>query len=98
MKHYTENIYKLAAELSPDAVRTYLEANGWRCAATYPDLTIYSRGVAVEVPLNTALADYGRRMCEALDDMGGPFLGLLHAIDPERFPRERILALLGVTP
>lgn len=101
MRHYTESEYKLAAELSPIAVDWYLVAHGYRLAAAYPGVAVYSCVGAidshVEVFLDSSLSGYGRRMCETLDAIGSPFLGLLHAIDPERFPRERILALVGVT-
>lgn len=109
MNHYTANPHKLAAELSPSKVCEYLVSQGHLSLgiASYPnqplsEVVLYKRigdppEDAIEVPLNPALADYGRRMVEALEAIGGPFLGLLHAIDPDRFPRERILALVRVT-
>lgn len=107
MTPYAANPCDLCAELSPDAVIAYLTAKGYTRGLTYetwkgdPAAVTYHPAdpqvEPVEVPLNPALRDYGRRMHEALDALDGPFLGLLHAIDPERFPRERILLLAGVT-
>ena len=104
MTPYAANACDLAAELSPTALDAYLTSKGYEREREFPNLwRIYRRpgeafNDAVEVPINPGLADYGRRMHEALDVLDGAFLGLLHAIDPERFPRERILALAGVTP
>ena len=104
MTPYAANPRDLAAELSPTALDVYLTSKGYEREIEFPNLwRIYRRpgeslNVAVEVPINPGLADYGRRMHEALEALDGPFLGLLHAIDPTRFPCERILALAGVTP
>lgn len=110
MTHYTADPRTLAAELSPTDVSMYLVSQGYRpigyheiAGQPLASVAMFHRdgeppNYAVEVPLNPDLADYGRRMVEALDGLDGAFLGLLHAIDPQRFPRERILALVGVTP
>lgn len=103
MTPYAADPRELCAELSPDKVRAYLDIRGYRLTGDWPDVSLHRRDspnpeTPVEVPLNPALADYGRRMHEALDALDGAFLGLLHAIDPERFPRERILLLAGVAP
>ena len=103
MTPYAADPRTLAAELSPDAVIAYLTAKGYEPTMVDVYVSLYRRpndglAEAVEVPLNPALRDYGRRMVEALEALDGAFLGLLHAIDPARFPRERILALAGVTP
>ncbi len=104
MTPYAADPRALAAELSPTALDVYLTAKGYTRQIEFPNLyRIYRRpgeafNAAVEVPLNPDLADYGRRMLEALESLDGAFLGLLHAIDPQRFPRERILALAGVAP
>ena len=103
MTPYAADPRDLAAELSPEKVIAYLTAKGYEPTMADVYVSLYRRpndglADAVEVPLNPALRDYGRRMHEALDALDGAFLGLLHAIDPERFPRERILALAGVAP
>lgn len=109
MRHYTESEIRLAAEMSPAKVCDYLAAKGYTRLTYYTlsgavDVRIAPYrapdplGEQVEVPLNPALADHGRRMVEALDAIGEPFLGLLHAIDPHTFPAERILLLAGVNP
>ena len=103
MTPYTADPRDLAAELSPDKMTAYLLAQGFEPTMRDVYVSLYRRpndGVAdaVEVPLNSDLRDYGRRMLEALQALDGAFLGLLHAIDPCRFPRERILALAGVAP
>ena len=110
MTHYTDSPHSLAAELSPAKVGEYLVSQGYRplgyhtwAGQPLASVAMYNRdggppNEAIEVPLNPALADYGRRMHEALESLDGPFLGLLHAIDPDRFPVSRILALAGVTP
>ena len=103
MTPYTADPRALAAELSPAALDVYLTAKGYERETEFPNLyRIYRRpGKApndtVEVPINPGLVDYGRRMLEALQVLDGAFLGLLHAIEPRRFPRERILTLAGVT-
>lgn len=104
MTPYAADPRALAAELSPTALDVYLTAKGYEREIEFPNLwRIYRRpgeafNNAVEVPINPGLIDYGRRMHEALDALDGPFLGLLHAIDPEKFPLERILLLAGVAP
>ena len=110
MTPYAANACDLAAELSPTSVCEYLVSQGYRPIGYHAwpgqplaSVAMFNRDgaqpqMAIEVPLNPALRDYGRRTHEALDALDGAFLGLLHAIDPERFPRERILALAGVTP
>ena len=110
MTPYAADPRTLAAELSPTVVSMYLVSQGYRPIGYHeiPSQPLASVAMfhrdgdspndAVEVPLNPALRDYGRRMVEALEALDGAFLGLLHAIDPARFPRERILALAGVTP
>lgn len=108
MTPYAADPCDLAAELSPDAVIDYLTAKSYTRGLTYrtwkgePVAVTYNPAdpqvEPVEIPLNPALCDYGRRMHEALQALDGAFLGLLHAIDPVRFPRERILLLAGVAP
>ena len=104
MTPYAANACDLCAELSPDVVIDYLTAKGYERLVIFDGLySVYALPGEpmkdyADVPLNPALCDYGRRMHEALDALDGAFLGLLHAIDPARFPRERILALAGVTP
>ncbi len=103
MTPYAADPRDLAAELSPNKVHAYLDTKGYRLTGDWPDVSLHRRDspvpeMPVEVPLNPDLADYGRRMLEALESLDGAFLGLLHAIDPQRFPRERILALAGVAP
>ena len=104
MTPYAADPRDLAAELSPTALDAYLTSKGYEREREFPNLwRIYRRpgealNDAVEVPINPGLADYGRRMHETLEALDGAFLGLLHAIDPDRFPRERILSLAGVTP
>ena len=101
MTLYTENPHKLAAQLHPDKVGAYFISQGYvsvhsqNPVAAYQHPTSASWSVA-EVPLNPALRDYGRRMYEALQHLDGPFLGVLHKIDPVKFSRERILVLVGV--
>ncbi len=102
MTPYTEDPRALAAELSPTALDVYLTAKGYEREHEHPNLCRFYRrpgephnGV-VEVPINPGFTDYGRRMYEALDCLDGAFLGLLHAIDPNRFPVARILALAGI--
>jgi hypothetical protein len=104
MTPYAEPAHKLAAELSPTAFDVYLTAKGYERVVTFPNFyCVYRRpeeplNSAIEVPINPGLIDYGRRMYEAVEKLDGAFLGLLYAIDPRRFPRERVLALAGVTP
>lgn len=102
MTPYTTKPYDLCAELTPDKMVSYLIANGYEQTMADVYVSLYRRpndGLmdAVEVPLDPTLRDYGRRMYEALQDLDGAFLGLLHKIDPVKFPTERILVLAGVT-
>lgn len=102
MTPYTRNPHKLCAELTTDKVGLYLVSQGYLLVQWVHPVVIYKRPTdppesAVEVPLDPALRDYGRRMYETLQDLDGAFLGLLHAIDPDKFPTERILVLAGVT-
>ena len=103
MTPYTADPRTLAAELSPTALDVYLTAKGYERELEVPNLCRFYRrpgeplSVVVEVPINPGFIDYGRRMHEALAPLDGAFLGLLHAIDPRRFPVARILALAGVT-
>ena len=111
MTPYAADPRDLAAELSPDGVGAYLTSKGYARVPAGERISVYTLFYdiyakpgeewcdgGIEVPLDPTLSDYGRRMLEALDALDGAFLGLLHAIDPDRFPRERILALAGVAP
>jgi hypothetical protein len=52
--------------------------------------------IEIEIPTNTAHRDYPRRVCEALGDLGEPWPGLLHKINPGAFPVARLLAFVGL--
>jgi hypothetical protein len=102
MTLYTENPHKLAAQLDPDKVCAYFVSQGHLLVISPNPVAAYQHPTSApwsvaEVPLNPALRDYGRRMYEALQHLDGPFLGVLHKIDPVKFSRERILVLVGVT-
>jgi len=101
MTLYTENPHKLAAQLDPDKVRAYFISQGHLLVISPNPVAAYLHPTSApcsvaEVPLSPALRDYGRRMYEALQHLDGPFLGVLHKIDPVKFSRERILVLVGV--
>lgn len=51
---------------------------------------------AIEIPTNPAHCDYVRQVCEALGDLGEPWPGLLHKINPGTFPVSRLLVLMGL--
>lgn len=103
MTPYAAKPYDLCAELTPDKVGAYFLSQGYLLAhSTHTAAAAYQHPAeppwsVTEVPLNPNLRDYGRRMYEALQDLDGAFLGLLHKIDPVKFPTERILVLAGVT-
>ncbi len=104
MTPYTIPEVTLCAEVNPDALARHLTTQGYRRLAYNP-----TKGYAIyappnddphgdiEAPTNPAFGDYGRRVYECLECLDGPFLGLLHTIDPVKFPCERILVLVGVT-
>jgi hypothetical protein len=52
--------------------------------------------IEIEIPTNPAHRDYPRRVCEALGDLGEPWPGLLHKINPGAFPVARLLAFVGL--
>lgn len=99
---YTENPHKLAAQLDPDKVCAYFASQGYLLVITRNPVAAYQHPTSApwsiaEVPLNPVMRNYGHKMYEALQHLDGPFLGLLHKIDPVKFPCERILCLVGVT-
>lgn len=102
MTPYTAPELHLCAEVNPDALGAYLVSEGYTFLGTDPrGFAIYDRlngspDGALDVPTNPAYADYGRRVYEVLECLDGAFLGLLHAIDPATFPRERVIALAGL--
>jgi hypothetical protein len=101
---YAVSEIALCAELSPDKFAAYLVSQGYAHLGDDPQgFAVYDRLTgspddALDVPTNPRHADYGRRVYEVLEGLPSTFLGLLHAIDPETFPRERILVLAGITP
>lgn len=103
MTPYSANPHKLAAQLDPDKVCTYFISQGYLLVISPKPVAAYQHPTSApwsiaEVPLNPVMRNYGHKMYEALRHLDGPFLGLLHKIDPVKFPRERILVLAGVTP
>lgn len=101
-----------AAEITPNQLSDYLASQGYEIIIndargfavfdrpTGPPVAsgaaIVPSEHAIEIPTNPAHRDYPRRVCEALGDLGEPWPGLLHKINPGAFPVARLLAFVGL--
>ena len=106
MTPFTEPTETLYRELTPDALAAYARSQGFTLEAVYPKSTtletLNGEGFQIDIPNRVTFADYPRRVAEILDTLsaatGIPIPGLLHKIDPDAFPADRVHKLVGLDP